>query len=270
MGEWPPVWRVATHSPLDYQGLAAVVRTAVEDRDASVGIKPLKAGDRVVWRAAMTLGGKQLELVVDQETGLVTWYSDGTSTFTAAVDWGSPPPAGQTYTVDAPPGTEVRTTTAKAYRYVATPAEAGRAAGYDPLVSGLAPDGYALKAVATFAAGYRPEGWVHAPGGNADRVIPPSEPAVAQLYTRGLSWFTLEQIGPKAGAFFGTSLGDALQTASPGPALVPADDAAVRRAEGRDGLDLVSGVGAGAVRRRRAPRGVRHRRAHPPGADRVR
>jgi hypothetical protein len=216
VGEWPPVWRVATRSPLDYQGLAAVVRTAVEDRDNAVGIKPLKEGDRVVWRAAMTLGGKQLELVVDQATGLVTWYSDGTSTFTAVVDWGSPPPAGRTYTVDAPPGTAVRTRTATAYRYAATPAEAGRAAGYDPLVSGLAPDGYALKAVATFAAGDQPEGWVHAAGGNADRVIPPSEPAVAQLSTRGLSWFTLEQLGPKASASFGGSLGDALQTASPG------------------------------------------------------
>jgi hypothetical protein len=215
IGEWPPVWRVATRSPLDYQGLAAVVRTAVEDRDASVGIKPLKDGDRVVWRAAMVLDGKQLELVVDQETGLVTWYTDGTSTFTAVVDWGSPPPAGHTYTVDAPPGTEVTAATAKAYRYATTPAAAGRAAGYDPLVSGLAPDGYALKAVATCAAGYQPEGWVHGSGGNADRVIPPSEPAVAQLYTRGLSWFTLEQVGPESGAFFGSSLGDALQSASP-------------------------------------------------------
>ena len=87
--------------------------------------------------------------------------------------------------------------TTAAYRYAATPAQAGRAAGYAPPVSELAPDGYALKAVATFAAGYQPEDWVHAAGGKADRVIPPAEPAVAQLYTRGLSWFTLEQIGPK-------------------------------------------------------------------------
>ena len=87
VGEWPPVWRVATHSPLDYQGLAAIVRTAVEDGDEAVGIKPLKDGDRAVWRAAMTLGGKLLELVVDQQTGIVTWYSDGEDTFTAKVDW---------------------------------------------------------------------------------------------------------------------------------------------------------------------------------------
>ncbi len=215
VGEWPPVWRVATRSPLDYQGLAAVVRTAVEEGDDAVGIKPLKDGDRVVWRAAMTLGGKQLELVVDQETGIVTWYSDGGGTFTASVDWGTPPPADETYTVTPAAGAVAKPATTAAYRYAATPAQAGRAAGYDPLVSDLAPDGYALKAVATFAAGYQPEDWVHAAGGSADRVIPPAEPAVAQLYTRGLSWFTLEQIGPKAGAFFGTSLGDALQIAAP-------------------------------------------------------
>jgi hypothetical protein len=216
-GEWPPIWRVATRSPLDYQGLAAVVRTAVEDGDDTVGIKPLKQGDRVVWRAAMTLGGKQLELVVDRETGIVTWYTDGASTFTATVDWGTSPPATEAYTVAPTVGTKVRPKTVGPYAYAASPAEAGRAAGYDPLVSDLAPDGYALKAAATFAAGYRPEGWVHAaPDGGSGRVRPPAEDAVAQLYTRGLSWFTLQQIGPKASAFFGSSLGDALQTTSPG------------------------------------------------------
>ena len=105
IGAWPPAWRLATHSPLDYQGLAAIVRTAVEDGDDTVGIKPLKEGDRAVWRAAMTLDGKQIDLVVDQQTGIVTWYSDGEETFTATVDWASPPPADPTYTVDAPAGT---------------------------------------------------------------------------------------------------------------------------------------------------------------------
>ena len=61
VGEWPPVWRVATHSPLDYQGLAAIVRTAVEDGDEAVGIKPVKDGERAAWRAAMTLDGKEVE-----------------------------------------------------------------------------------------------------------------------------------------------------------------------------------------------------------------
>ena len=106
IGAWPPAWRLATHSPLDYQGLAAIVRTAVEDGDDTVGIKPLKEGDRAVWRAALTLGGKLIDVVVDQQTGIVTWYSDGKDTFTANVDWASPPPADTTYTVKAPAGTQ--------------------------------------------------------------------------------------------------------------------------------------------------------------------
>ena len=215
VGEWPPVWRVATHSPLDYQGLAAVVRTAVEDGDDAVGIKPLKQGDRVVWRAAMTLGGKQLALVVDQETGIVTWYTDGTSTFTATVDGGSPPPAHTTYAPTAPSGTKVTTKTDPVYAYAPSPAEAGRAAGYDPLVSDLAPDGYEPKSVATFATDYRPEAWVHAASPQSPRVKPPTEAAVAQLYTRGLEWFSVDQIGPQASAFFKNSLSDALQTTAP-------------------------------------------------------
>ena len=127
VGEWPPVWRVATRSPLDYQGLAAVVRAAVEDGDKTVGIKQLKDGDRAVWRAALKMDGKQIDVVVDQQTGIVTWYSDGHDTFTAQVDWASPPPAGSTYTVDVPAGAETKTIQADAYTYVATPAAAGRA-----------------------------------------------------------------------------------------------------------------------------------------------
>ena len=197
IGEWPPVWRVATHSPLDYQGLAAVVRTAVEDGDASVGIKPLDDGGRAVWRAAMPMGGKEVDLVVDQETGIVTWYSDGTSAFTAKVDWGSPPPAGQTYTIEAPGDAKVETKTADSYTYASSTPAAGRRAGYDPLVSDLAPDGYALKAAATAAAAQRPLVWF----GATDRSVPiaptPREKVVAAVYTRGLSWFTVEQAGPK-------------------------------------------------------------------------
>ena len=194
IGAWPPVWRVATRSPLDYQGLAAVVRTAVEDGDDSVGIKPMQDGDRVVWRAAMTLGGKQLQLVVDQETGIVTWYTDGRSAFTAAVDWGSPPPAGETYAVDVPADAKAKATTVEPYEYASSPAEAGRTAGYDPLVSDLAPDGYELKAVATTPAELRPVSWI------SDKVwslpVGLRGTAVLQLYTRGLSQFTVEQVGP--------------------------------------------------------------------------
>ena len=195
-GDWPPVWRVATQGPLDYQGLAAIVRTAVEDGDDLVGIKPLKQGERVVWRAAMTLNGKEITLVVDQESGIVTWYSDGDVTFTAEVDWASPPPAGTTYSVDVPAGTPAKTVTKDAYVYAESPAAAAEAAGYAPLVSDLAPDGFKLKAVATVDDHARPFGWLTTETVNVR--VPPGFrwPVVTQLYTRGLSWFTMEQADP--------------------------------------------------------------------------
>ena len=196
VGAWPPVWLVATRSPLDYQGYAAIVRAAVEDGDHSVGIKPLKQGDRTVWRAAMRMDGKVIDVVVDQQTGIVTWYSDGKDTFTATVDWASPPPAGTTYSVDAPAGTPVKTETSDGYTYAASPRQAGKTAGYEPLVSDLAPDGYGLKAVATITDGYRPLDWLHVGPGAPPTMTPLS--VVLQLYTRGLSWFTVEQVQSKA------------------------------------------------------------------------
>jgi hypothetical protein len=210
-GEWPPVWRVATRSPLDYRGLSAVVRSAVEDRDDAVGIKPLKDGDRAVWRAAMTLGGQPVELVVDQQTGIVTWYTDGRATFTASVDWASPPSADKTYTIDTR-GLPARTATGDV-TYAASPAAAGRTAGYDPLVSDLAPDGYSLKAVATFDGNSRVMIWVRgvAVGPPSDG---PDEPGVALLFTRGLTSMTVEQIGPKATRYFSAALLNALDSAA--------------------------------------------------------
>ncbi len=206
VGQWPPVWRIATRSPLDYQGLAAIVRTAVEDGDEAVGIKPVKDGERAAWRAAMTLDGKEVNLVVDQQAGIVTWCSDDEATFTATVDWASPPPADTSYTVDAPTGTDVETIGDTA-AYAASPAAAGRSAGYRPLVSDLAPDGYGLLAVATVADGTQLFAWTGHPT-EAGPVSPPREAVIGQLYTRGLSWFTLEQLGPKVTRFYGPRLRD--------------------------------------------------------------
>jgi hypothetical protein len=203
VGEWPPVWRVATHSPLDYQGLAAIVRAAVEDGDEAVGIKPVKDGDRAAWRAAMTLHGKEVNVVVDQQTGIVTWYSDDEDTFTATVDWASPPPADKSYSVEVPTGAVTKTIGDTA-AYAASPAAAGRSAGYRPLVSELAPDGYESRAVATLAEGAHI--WLVWTGRDPVEARPmaaPKESGVGQLYTRGLSRFTLEQIGPKTVRFLG-------------------------------------------------------------------
>ena len=211
VGAWPPVWRVATHSPLDYQGLAAIVRTAVEDGDHAVGTKPVKDGDRAAWRAAIPLGGKEIDLVVDQQTGVVTWYSDGKATFTANVEWASPPPPDTTYSVET--GGMKATTTRAEVSYEDSPAAAGRTAGYDPLVSDLAPDGYALQAVATIRADMRPLSWI------SDKVVSlPTGPrgrAVLELYTRGLSQFTVEQVGPATMRFW-ASVPDWASEATPG------------------------------------------------------
>jgi len=195
---WPPVWRVATRSPLDYQGLAAIVRAAVEDRDRSIGIKPIKDGDRKVWRAAMTLDGKDIALVVDQLTGIVVWYTDGRSTFTATVAGGSPPPADETYVVKMPPGSKVTTKSDDAFNYERSPVAAGRAAGFAPLVSDLAPDGFAPKAIATADMGGGPGAWLVTDGHSLPIDPLAGQRQVAQLYTRGLSWFTVQQLGPTA------------------------------------------------------------------------
>jgi len=207
VGEWPPLWRVATHSPLDYQGLAAIVRTAVEDGDEAVGVKPVKDGERAAWRAALTLDGKMVNVVVDQQTGIVTWRSDDEATFTATVDWASPPAPDETYTVVVPAGTMVETSASDDYEE--SPAAAGRTAGYRPLVSDLAPDGYALRAVATLADGaYAWLEWTGRDPVEAGPLAPPREPAVGQLYARGLCWFTLEQIGPRTVSFLGEAMQD--------------------------------------------------------------
>jgi hypothetical protein len=99
----------------------------------------------------------------------------------------------------------VKTVRDGSYTYVPTPAAAGRAAGFDPLVSDLAPDGYAPRAVATFGVGARPLLWVSgAAYGPAPAV--PEDLGIAMLYTRGLSSMTTEQIGPKAMGYYAERL----------------------------------------------------------------
>ena len=225
--QWPPVWRVATRSPLDYQGLAAIVRTAVEDGDEAVGIKPVKDGERAVWRAAMTLDGKEVNVVVDQQTGIVTWCSDDEATFTATVDWDSPPPADTTYSGRRAGGHgdgdhrghgRLRAVTGGGGSHRRLPLRSSRTWRLTATGS---------RAVATVADGTQLYAWTGHPT-EAGPISPPREPVIGQLYTRGLSWFTLEQLGPKATDFYGARPEGLAGLIIRREALAAADDAAVR------------------------------------------
>ena len=198
IGAWPPVWRLSSRSPLDYQGLAADVLSAAQDGDHSIGTKQIKAGGRKVWRAALQFGQTEVEVVVDQLTGIVTWCSrvspDAQDTFTATVDWDAKPAAGQTYSVPAPAGARVAVTRDRTYTYRASLAAAGAATKLTPLESTLQPDGYTLRSVAT----RRRDDLEAAALGDAAqtarrgaRLAPANE--IDQLYTRDLTWFAIAQ-----------------------------------------------------------------------------
>jgi hypothetical protein len=200
-GAWPPSWLVATRSPLDYQGLAAIVRSAVEDGDAAVGVKPFEQDGRKVWRAALTLDGITRELVVDQDSGLVTWCTDGESTFIAAVDWAPSPLPATAPPLTGPVDSPAVSTADPDYTYWTSPAQAGRASGFVPLASGLAPDGYSQAAVATAPLTGAAADWLAAAslpaGGSAGTATgPPLQ--IAELYVRGLGRFEVRQLDDTA------------------------------------------------------------------------
>jgi hypothetical protein len=198
IGAWPPVWRLSTRSPLDYTGLAADVLAAVQDGDHSIGTKQIKADGRKVWRASLTFGQTEVEVVVDQLTGIVTWCSrlgpGVQDTFTATVDWNAVSPAGQTYSVPVPGGARVAVTRDRTYTYEPSLAAAGAATGFTPLKSTLQPDGFSLRSVATR---YRDDLGAAALGDTARAARPARSKArpneVAQLFTRDLAWFTIAQ-----------------------------------------------------------------------------
>ncbi len=227
IGAWPPVWRLSTRSPLDYAGLAADVLAAVQDGDHSIGTKQIKADGRKVWRASLTFGQTEVEVVVDQLTGIVTWCSrlspDSQDTFTATVDWNAQPPAGQTYSVAVPAGARIAVTRDRTYTYQSSLTAAGAAAGFAPLKSTLQPDGFTLRSVAT----RRRDDLEAAALGDAAKAAPPAHSAarpneVDQLFTRDLTWFTIAQtriagdaaLAAQATALTGQSLGGQLSLQS--------------------------------------------------------
>ena len=198
VGAWPPVWRLSSRSPLDYQGLATDVLSAAQDGDHSIGTKQIKADGRKVWRAALKFGQTEVEVVVDQLTGIVTWCSrvgpDAQDTFTATVDWNAKPAAGQAYSAPFPAGPPVTVTRDRTYTYRPSLAVAGTAAGFMPLRSTLQPDGFTLRSMATRR---RDDLEAAALGDASQAVRPGTRPSPAneidQLYTRDLTWFAIAQ-----------------------------------------------------------------------------
>ena len=183
----------------------------------------------------------------------------------------SPPPAGTTYTVDVPAGTEVETI-GDTDAYEASPAAAGRTAGYAPLVSDLAPDGYALKAVATVARRLRRP--YAGPGirqrrGSAGR--PPREPVIASCTRAASAGSRVEQVGPKATRCSApTSAGLAGRDRPTSRLSLQQTTLQYGALKGATASTWYQESGPSLFASGRAPGGLRHRRAHPPGADRVR
>jgi hypothetical protein len=198
LGAWPPVWRLHTRSPLDYQGLAADVLSAAQDGDHSIGTKQIKADGRKVWRASLRFGQTEVEVVVDQLTGIVTWCSrlgqGSQGTFTATVDWNAVPASGQTSPLPVPSGARVTVARDRTYAYQPSLAVAGSAARFTPLRSTLQPDGFTLRSVATRR---RDDLEAAALGDAAGAAHPtpsrtrPNE--IDQLFTHDLTWFTNAQ-----------------------------------------------------------------------------
>ncbi|MCX6372022.1 MAG: hypothetical protein NTX16_02890 [Actinobacteria bacterium] len=217
---WPPVWRVGTLSPLDYQGLAAIVRSAVEDKDRNVGIKPLEDGGRTVWRAAMTFADDDLvEVVVDQAAGLVVWHSEtrrgSTETFVASPAWDAGASASPAADLGEAPaagdsGLASQARHDRTFTYVSSLVAAGRRAGYTPLTPTLVPDGFAVKAVATADATGAPREWLFRGPAPPARELSDGERQVGLLYTRGLTWFTVQQLGPRTAGISTGLIRDAL------------------------------------------------------------
>ena len=198
IGAWPPVWRLSTRSPLDYAGLAADVLAAVQDGDHSIGTKQIKADGRKVWRASLRFGQTEVEVVVDQLTGIVTWCSrlePGLAGHVRGHHRLERATAGRPDVLRPRAGRRARRGHARPHLHVSIVAHRRRrATGFAPLKSTLQPDGFTLRSVAT----RRRDDLEAAALGDAAKAARPVPSAarpneVDQLFTRDLTWFTIAQ-----------------------------------------------------------------------------
>jgi hypothetical protein len=202
-GGWPPLWRVGGPTPVDFQGDAAIVRSAVEDDDETIGIKAVLYRGREAWRASWRHGAWQKDLIVDRETGLVVWYSlagieEGSGGIEYEVEGlrlDEPAPAGA-FDTTPPAGVQVETFALGDPEIVGSLDEAAERVGAALPASTLDPDGYELVAVGAGLTGSAPAVWV-APRAGSPRsdglTLPGRTPNTAVLlYSKGLSSYTID------------------------------------------------------------------------------
>jgi len=200
---WPPLWGVGGPTPVDFQGDAAIVRSAVEDDDGTIGIKPVLYRERDAWRASWRSGAWQKDLIVDRETGLVVWYSlegtgegvgGGVEYSVEGLRLDEPAPAGA-FDTTPPADVRVETFASDDPEIVAGADEAAERIGAPLPASTLDPDGYELVATGVTWVTSAPAVWVapRADAGPPGGPSPPERPpnAALLLYSRGLSSYTI-------------------------------------------------------------------------------
>ena len=198
-GGWPPLWHVGAYTPLEYQDDAAIVRSAVEDGDETIGIKPVLYEERKAWRASWRSGSWQKDLVVDQETGLVLWYSlrsagDGDA---GGVEYRveglrlDEPPAAGAFDTTPPAGARLESFESGDPAFVGGLEEAAERIGVALPASTLDPDGYDVAAVATTASPGVPASWIDLKAAGPSMGARHDD-ALLLVYAKGLSSYTIE------------------------------------------------------------------------------
>jgi hypothetical protein len=198
---WPPRWRVGGPTPVDFQGDAAIVRSAVEDDDETIGIKPVLYQGREAWRASWRSGSWLKDLILDRGTGLVVWYSlnsveggDGVEYSVEELRVDEPPAAGA-FDTTPPAGARLESFESGDPEIVGGLDEAAERLGVALPRSTLNPDGYEPVAVGVTQIRSAPAVWV-APraSGRADAPYPgeAAPNAAVLLYAKGLSSYTIE------------------------------------------------------------------------------
>ena len=246
---------------------------------AAVGIKPLKDGDRKVWRAAMTLDGSTYRARRRP--------ADGTRRVVLAARVHSRPSAtrrtGERTTRRAGDRSRRRAGRRRSgharnrcsdphLHLRAVSAAAGRAAGYAPLESDAGARRLRTQGGRDRRTRWeRPAHWLGQTGTACPSTRLAGQRQVAQLYTRGLTWFTVQQLGPKVAGKSVGLLRDTLAFDRGRQAVVPDDAAAVRGASpARTAYTWYERTGPTLFVSDARLRRLRHRRPDAPGTDHAR